>query len=224
LCRTAWSDGLTSPTAQELGNILLEASSVPSYPSNLYLAALSANVADDGTGGAEISTSGTGYARVAVARSASSWTFSSPATWSNTSALNFPTVTGSAYTVTQVALYDAATGGNCKATFSFNSPYTVNVGQRLTFAPGSLSFRFIPTAVSALQLRISWNAGDANTAGYKVHWGASSGNYTHVADAGTALTYVITGLTINQRVYAAVAAYNAQGTEGPLSAEIAYTP
>jgi hypothetical protein len=187
-----------------------------------YLALMASPVADDGTGGTEIS--GSGYARLPVPRAASAWTFSSPTAWSNASTLNFPLVIGSTYTVVQAALFDAPTGGNCKATFSFPSAFTVSSGQSLAFAPGAVTLRIISTAVSALQLRLSWNAGDANTAGYLVHWGSQSGVYTHSADAGNALTYVITGLTLRQTVYAAVGGYNANHVEGPLSAEISYTP
>ncbi len=63
-----------------------------------------------------------------------------------------------------------------------------------------------------------------NLAGYNIHYGTSSGNYTQkisVSNPGVA-TYVVDNLTPG-KYYFAVAAVNASGTESPLSSEVAAT-
>ena len=84
-------------------------------PGTHYLALFTA--VSDGEAGSvtEVSTSGTAYARVAVAFTTSG------ATTSNTSAVEYATATGSGFgTVTHVGVYDASTSGNlmCYATLT----------------------------------------------------------------------------------------------------------
>jgi hypothetical protein len=62
---------------------------------------------------------------------------------------------------------------------------------------------------------------DSSVAGYRVHYGSSSGHYTTIADAWTNLTISVNGLAPGQTYFFAVAAYNAAGIEGPLSGEVA---
>jgi Fibronectin type III domain len=64
----------------------------------------------------------------------------------------------------------------------------------------------------------------ANLAGFDIHYGTASGNYTHtisVANPGIA-TYVVDDLTPGT-YYFSVAAVNDQGTESPLSPEVRAT-
>jgi len=63
-----------------------------------------------------------------------------------------------------------------------------------------------------------------NLAGYDIHYGTTSGNYTQsvsVSNAGLA-TYVVTNLTPGT-YYFTVAAVNSDGTESPLSSEVSAT-
>lgn len=63
-----------------------------------------------------------------------------------------------------------------------------------------------------------------NLAGYNIHYGVSSGNYTQsisVANPGIA-TYVVTNLAAGT-YYFAVAAVNTAGIESPLSSEVSAT-
>jgi hypothetical protein len=63
-----------------------------------------------------------------------------------------------------------------------------------------------------------------NLAGYNIHYGTASGNYTQtiaVSNPGIA-TYVVSDLTPGT-YYFSVAAVNSQGTESPLSAEVSTT-
>jgi hypothetical protein len=87
-----------------------------------------------------------------------------------------------------------------------------------------------PTQVAGSQpVTVSWQApaqnvdGSAltNLAGYHIHYGSASGNYTstiQVANPGLT-TYVIQSLPVGT-YYFAISAYNAAGVEGSLSPEV----
>lgn len=89
----------------------------------------------------------------------------------------------------------------------------------------------LPTA-STHSVTINWlppteNTDDTaltNLAGYTIHYGTASGNYTQaipVSNAGLT-TYVVDNLTPG-KYYFAVAAMNSTGTESPLSSEVSAT-
>jgi hypothetical protein len=78
-------------------------SSTYAKPASKYLALF---VGDPMGGGAEVSTSGTGYAR-----QSSAFTVASNVA-TNTASVEFPAATASWGTLTHAAIYDAATGGN----------------------------------------------------------------------------------------------------------------
>lgn len=107
-------------------------------PTTIYLGLLTA-AAGEATAGTEVSTSGTAYARQAIA-------FGAPAdvsgfqTIANTGAINFPTATGGGYgTVTDIGLYDASTAGNLLAYGAMAASKTVNAGDSISFAIGSVT-------------------------------------------------------------------------------------
>ena len=75
-------------------------------PTTLYLAIHTTNPAEDNTG---TEVSGSAYARQSVAFTVTT------STASNTSAVEFPTATGSWGTLTHVGVYDALTSGNLLA-------------------------------------------------------------------------------------------------------------
>ena len=89
-----------------------------------------------------------------------------------------------------------------------------------------------PPTASAAAVTINWMPPTENTdgssltnlAGYNIHYGTKSGNYTQtvsVSNPGLA-TYVVDNLAPG-KYYFAVAAVNSSGTESPLSSEVAAT-
>ena len=85
---------------------------------------------DDTGGGTEVS--GSGYARQSV-----TFTISGNAA-SNTSALEFPTATGSYGTVTHVGVFDAASGGNLIAYAALTTSKAIDTGDVLRVPAGDL--------------------------------------------------------------------------------------
>jgi hypothetical protein len=92
--------------------------------------ALYTSAPDDTGGGTEVS--GSAYARQSV-------TFTiSGNTASNTSALEFPTATGSYGTVTHVGVFDAASGGNLIAYAALTTSKAIDTGDVLRVPAGDL--------------------------------------------------------------------------------------
>lgn len=60
-------------------------------------------------------------------------------------------------------------------------------------------------------------------AGYKVHYGASSGSYSQTIEAGNVTTYQVTGLPEGFTYYFVVTAYNQARVEGEPSNEASKT-
>lgn len=100
-------------------------------PSTLYLALHTANPDEDATG-AEVSTSGTAYARTAVAFTTTG------NTTSNTSAVEFSTATANFGTVSHVGVWDASTGGNMLAYAALTSSKTIETGDVFRVPAGDL--------------------------------------------------------------------------------------
>lgn len=100
-------------------------------PATLYLSLHTANPDEDGSG-AEVSTSGTAYARQTVAFTTSG------NTTSNTSAVEFPTATASFGTVTHVGVYDASTAGNLLAYAALTSSKAIDTGDVFRVPAGDL--------------------------------------------------------------------------------------
>jgi hypothetical protein len=89
-----------------------------------------------------------------------------------------------------------------------------------------------PPAASSNAVTLNWTPPTENVngtpltnlAGYNIHYGTSSGDYTQtisVSNAGIA-TYVVDDLTPGT-YYFAVGAVNSQGTESPVSSEVSAT-
>ncbi len=89
-----------------------------------------------------------------------------------------------------------------------------------------------PPAATAGTVTINWQPPTQNTddsaltnlAGYNIHYGTASGNYTQtvsISNPGLA-AYVVSSLTPGT-YYFAVAAVNSSGTESPLSSEVSAT-
>jgi hypothetical protein len=87
-----------------------------------------------------------------------------------------------------------------------------------------------PTPTPTLSsVQLAWDAnmltGDPNTdtVGYRLHIGATSGNYDQVIDLGSATTATVSNLISGSSYYFVVGAYNAAGVEGPNSDEVSYS-
>lgn len=155
LCTTAGTSGATytsalgNPGATSADNTVTWTviSGVPA-PQNLYVALYTANPSDTG-GGTEVS--GGSYARVALAltlanmagtQAAASTTASSGTggTTSNNATITFPAPTANWGSVTGMALYDAASGGNEYFWAALTTSKTVNNGDPApTFSAAALT-------------------------------------------------------------------------------------
>jgi hypothetical protein len=90
-------------------------------------------VGDPAAGGVEVSTSGTGYARLAAA-----FTVSSGAA-TNSANLQWSAATTAWGTITHAAIYDAASGGNQLITAQLSVSKTIGVGDIIEFLSSNLS-------------------------------------------------------------------------------------
>lgn len=100
-------------------------------PATLYLALHTANPDEDGSG-AEVSTTGTAYARQTVAFTTTG------NTTSNTAAVEYPTATANFGTVTHVGVWDASTAGNLLAYAALTSSKTIETGDVFRVPAGDL--------------------------------------------------------------------------------------
>jgi len=98
-------------------------------PTEWHVALYTASPGEPG-GGTEVS--GGGYARQSVAFTVSGNTAS------NTAALEYPTATSAYGTVTDVGVFDAATGGNLIAYAALTTSKTIDTGDVLRLPAGDL--------------------------------------------------------------------------------------
>jgi len=105
-------------------------SSTYTKPSTLYVALF---VGNPTSGGTEVSTSGSAYARLSAAFTISGGTAT------NTSALEWATATSSWGTINWVAIYDASTSGNMLVTAQLTSSKTIASGDVLRIPASNLS-------------------------------------------------------------------------------------
>ena len=83
---------------------------------------------------------------------------------------------------------------------------------------------FVSTAHCA-DVSLLWNANpESDLAGYKLHWGITSGSATQHIDVGNFTTGTITELETGVRYFIAVTAYNTSRLESGPSNEVSYTP
>lgn len=81
-----------------------------------------------------------------------------------------------------------------------------------------------PHAQAAQTVTLAWNPGSASgIAGYRVHYGTSSGNYTQTSDVGNTTTATVASLTGGTTYFFAVTDYNSAGTESSPSNEVTFT-
>jgi len=101
----------------------------------VYLALSTADPTDDASGLAE--PSGGSYVRLLTA--GSDWAAAAAGSISNSAVLAFAEATGDWGTITHVALYDAASGGNMLAHGALDSSLAVTSGKTLRFQASQLT-------------------------------------------------------------------------------------
>lgn len=107
-------------------------------PTNTYIALMTSNPTDAG-GGTEVSTSGTAYAREAVAFDASEWTRTNNEV-TNDNDIEFAEATADYGTVTGHAAYDASSAGNLLWWAALSPAQTVGSGSQFAFEAGALTY------------------------------------------------------------------------------------
>lgn len=125
------SSTLSNWASQQLMDYLLKGTAAPTFPATLYLALFTTTPTLSGTGGVEVSTSGTGYARVALSRSTSTWTGQTGGNdqmYTNTNELVFPVPTGNWGNIVSLGIYDAATAGNLVMISTITTSKPISLG------------------------------------------------------------------------------------------------
>ncbi len=106
---------------------------------------------------------------------------------------------------------------------------------RKPYLSGLSNWVFIPTLILSLilflsttyvysaQVTLAWNPNsESDLAGYKVHYGNSSGNYSSNVDVGNQTGYTISNLVVNDTYFIATTAYDINGNESSYSNEVSY--
>jgi hypothetical protein len=109
-------------------------------PATVYVS-LHTTACTDATPGTEVT--GGAYARAAVAAGAGSWTAPSAGngTIANANTISFPTPSAGWGLVTHFQLFDAATAGNALVCQALTTSKTINSGDTVSFAAGSLTIQ-----------------------------------------------------------------------------------
>lgn len=124
------SSTLSHVSSQNYLDFLLKGVAMPSLPSSLWLCLFTTTPSLNGTGGVEVSASGTGYARVELPRVSGTWTGPTGANqeYNNTAELIFPVPTGNWGTIVSLGIYDAASNGNLIFVSTIASAKSVSLG------------------------------------------------------------------------------------------------
>jgi Fibronectin type III domain len=92
------------------------------------------------------------------------------------------------------------------------------------FLGGLLVLVALSPTVQAGSTSFSWNPSpDPIVVGYRIDYGAASGEYTDEISTGSATNATISGLIPGTTYYFAVTTYSSLGTESLLSSEVSYT-
>lgn len=109
-------------------------------PATLYVGLGTAVAGTSQEAGFTGEVTGGAYARVGVANTAANWPAAANGSKSNGVAVTFPQATASWGTVTQFALFDAATAGNLLAWGDLTVSKAIGANDTASFAVGSLVF------------------------------------------------------------------------------------
>lgn len=105
---------------------------------------------------------------------------------------------------------------------TLKSPFVRRYALALAALSPLLAFSASQAAdVPAPPVNLVWNPNpESNIAGYKVHFGTSSGNYSQIIDVQNQTTAPLPQLIMGNTYYLAVTAYNSAGQESPRSTEL----
>lgn len=83
---------------------------------------------------------------------------------------------------------------------------------------------FLVQSAVAATVNVAWNASTgSNIAGYKIHYGTSSRNYSTTLNVNKSTSASLSGLQEGRKYYFAATAYNTSNLESDYSTELAYT-
>lgn len=124
------SSTLSNATGQQILDYILKGVQMPQMNSSLWVAMFTTSPNAQGTGGVEVSTSGTGYKRIEMPRLSGTWTGpgGSNQEYNNTNEIVFPIPTGNWGTIISLGLYDAETNGNLVFYSSVATAKSVQLG------------------------------------------------------------------------------------------------
>jgi hypothetical protein len=119
----------------------LKGSTFTAAPATVYIALWTTAPANDGTGGTEVTTSGTAYARQAITTSTgfSAVSGTNPETMTNANTITWAAATANYGTVVGASIMDASTGGNLLWNVTLGASQTVNSGSTASIAAGAMS-------------------------------------------------------------------------------------
>ena len=74
------------------------------------------------------------------------------------------------------------------------------------------------------QVTLAWDSDSSpDVAGYRIHYGTATKNYSFNVDVGPQSTFTVTGLNEGTTYYFAATAYTATGSESNFSSEVTYS-
>lgn len=84
----------------------------------------------------------------------------------------------------------------------------------------------LPTmSISAASVTLAWDPSpEPSLAGYRLHYGTTSGDYTDLLEVGNTVTATVSNLVGGTTYFFAATALDANGLESAYSSEISYTP
>ena len=112
-----------------------------SPPANYFIALLTSTPNLNGTGITEVSTAGTGYARQSLANTKTALTVANNGQVSNVAGMEFPAAITNWGTVTDVAVFDALTGGNLQYFSTHGIPKPFGAGDIAFFDISDILFQ-----------------------------------------------------------------------------------
>lgn len=109
-------------------------------PANLYMTLSTTTISKDGSGCTEPSSS-TGFGRISVPITTASFQASSGGLTSNLITIKFNEATADQGTITDVAFFDALTGGNMLYYWKLTTPKVIQSGDTFFYSPNTCKIK-----------------------------------------------------------------------------------